>query len=142
MTPPPKAPAPRLLVVAGLLTRGGQLLIARRPDDDPLGAVWEFPGGKLEPGETPAAALARELAEELGIAAEIGAEVERIDYDYSHLSLTLIVHRVTRFAGEPRGLAGQAIAWVEPAALADYSFPAADARLLARLPALLAEDAR
>jgi len=133
---------PRLVVVAGLLTRDGQLLIARRPEGDPLGEVWEFPGGKLEAGESPPAALARELAEELGIAAEIGAEVERIDHDYPHLRLTLIVHWVTRFAGEPRGLAGQALAWVAPAALADYAFPAADARLLARLPALLADGAR
>lgn len=128
----------RIQVVAGLLFRAGRVLIARRPAGDPLGEVWEFPGGKLEAGETPAVALARELAEELGIAAEVGAEVERIDHDYPHLALTLIVHVCPRFAGEPRGLAGQALAWVAPAALADYAFPAADARLLARLPALAA----
>lgn len=139
---PRDASGARLVVVAGLLTRAGRVLIARRPEDDPLGAVWEFPGGKLEPGESPADALARELTEELGIVAEIGAEVERIDHDYPHLRLTLIVHWVTRFVGEPRGLAGQAVAWVAPAALADYAFPAADARLLARLPALMADGAR
>ncbi|MBM4116360.1 8-oxo-dGTP diphosphatase MutT [bacterium] len=132
--------AGRITVVAGVLVRAGSVLIARRPDGDPLGAVWEFPGGKLEPGETPAGALARELREELGIAAEIGPELERIDHDYPQLRLTLIVHRVARFAGEPRGRAGQAIAWVAPGRLGDYPFPAADARLLARLPALLAGE--
>jgi mutator protein MutT len=128
----------RLCVVAGLLFREGRVLIARRPAGDPLGEVWEFPGGKLEAGETAAAALARELAEELGIAAEVGAEIERIDHDYPHLRLTLIVHHCPRFRGEPQGMAGQALAWVAPAALGDYAFPAADARLLARLPALAA----
>jgi 8-oxo-dGTP diphosphatase len=128
----------RIQVVAGLLFRDGRVLIARRPAGDPLGEVWEFPGGKLEPGETPAAALARELAEELGIAAEVGAEVERLDHDYPHLALTLIVHHCPRFQGEPRGRDGQALAWVEPRELGAYAFPAADARLLARLPALAA----
>jgi 8-oxo-dGTP diphosphatase len=126
----------RIQVVAGLLFRAGRVLIARRPAGDPLGEVWEFPGGKLEGGETPSAALARELAEELGIAAEVGAEVERIDHDYPHLALTLIVLHCPRFHGEPHGRDGQALAWVEPASLGDYAFPAADARLLARLPAL------
>ncbi len=128
----------RIRVVAGLLFREGRVLIARRPAGDPLGEVWEFPGGKIELGETPALALARELAEELGIAVEVGAEIERIDHDYPHLRLTLIVHLCPRFAGEPRGLAGQALAWVEPEALGRYAFPAADARLLARLPAIAA----
>lgn len=132
----------RLAVVAGLLLRDGRLLIARRPAGDPLGEVWEFPGGKLEPGETPAAALVRELREELGVEVEVGEEVERIDHDYPHLALTLIVYRCPRWAGEPQGRAGQALAWVEPAALAAYPFPAADRRLLARLPALAARWAR
>ena len=127
-----------ITVVAGVLWRAGRLLVTRRADDDPLGPVWEFPGGKVEPGETPARALARELREELGVDVEVGEELERIRHDYDHVSITLIVLRCPRFAGEPEGREGQALAWLRPDELADYRFPAADAQLLARLPVLAA----
>jgi len=126
---------PEITVVAALLLRGGRFLIARRPADDPLGPVWEFPGGKVEPGESHGAALARELEEELGIRAEVGEEVERVRHAYPHLVVNLHFLRVHGFEGEVRGLDGQEFAWVAPERLGDHEFPAADARLVAGLPA-------
>jgi 8-oxo-dGTP diphosphatase len=127
---------PEITVVAGLIFREGRWLIARRPDDDPLGAVWEFPGGKVEPGESLKAALARELEEELGIRARVGEEVERLRHAYPHLIVELHFLRVLDFTGEAVGREGQDLAWVDADSLADYAFPAADARLLAALPDL------
>lgn len=123
-------------MVAGLIFRGGRFLLTRRRRDDPLGPVWEFPGGKVEPGESHAGALARELGEELGIRAEVGEEVERLTHAYAQRTVHLHFLRVLEFDGAPQGLDGQELAWVLPAALSGFEFPAADARLLARLPAL------
>ena len=115
----------------------GRFLVARRAADDPLGPVWEFPGGKVEPGESLPEALARELAEELGIEAEVAEEIDSILHDYPHLRVRLHFLRCTGCAGEPRGLDGQEIAWMTPAEMLAAPFPAADARLLARLPELV-----
>lgn len=123
-------------VVAALVLEGGRWLVARRPADDPLGPVWEFPGGKVRAGESLAAALERELAEELGIAARAGAEVETIEHAYSHGRVRLHFLRCERLAGRPVGREGQEVAWVPTARIPDLDFPPADARLLARLPAL------
>ncbi len=122
--------------MAGLIFREGRFLIARRPDDDPLGKVWEFPGGKVEPGEALDDALTRELSEELGIRARVGEEVELLRHAYPHLIVELHFLRVLDFAGEAVGREGQTLAWVAPDSLHDYAFPAADARLLALLPTL------
>ncbi len=127
---------PEITVVAGLIFREGSFLIARRPDDDPLGRVWEFPGGKVEPGEALDDALARELFEELGIRARVGEEIEHLRHAYPHLIVELHFLRVLDFAGEAVGKEGQALAWVVPDSLDDYDFPAADAKLLSLLPAL------
>lgn len=125
-------------VVAALVFEDGRWLVARRPADDPLGPVWEFPGGKVQSGEGLAAALERELAEELGIAARAGAEVETIEHATSHRRVRLHFLRCERLAGRPVGLDGQAVAWVPTARIPDLDFPPADARLLARLPELAA----
>ena len=131
------AAAPReITVVAGLILREGRFLVARRPADDPLGPVWEFPGGKVEPGETHAAALARELDEELGIAVAVGEEVERLTHAYPHLTVHLHFLRCELRAGTPVGREGQDTAWMAPARMPAEPFPAADARLIARLPEL------
>lgn len=125
-------------VVAALVLEAGRWLVARRPADDPLGPVWEFPGGKVCAGESLAAALERELAEELGIAARAGELVETIEHAYPHRRVRLHFLRATRVAGRPLGLDGQEVAWVPTARIPDLDFPPADARLLARLPELAA----
>ena len=130
------ASPPEITVVAALLLHGGRFLIARRPADDPLGPVWEFPGGKVEAGECHAAALARALEEELGIRAEVGDEVERVRHAYPHLVVNLHFLRVRDYEGEVEGLDGQEFDWVAPDRLAERELPAADARLVAALPEL------
>jgi 8-oxo-dGTP diphosphatase len=130
-----------ITVVAALICREGRFLVSRRPEDDPLGPVWEFPGGKVEPGESLAAALARELHEELGIEAEVGAEIETLSHDYPNLRVHLHFLNCPAHAGDPRGREGQSIRWMRPAEMLAEPFPEADRRLLARLPALLAAGA-
>lgn len=120
-------------VTAGLVFRDGKLLITRRPDHTHLGGLWEFPGGKLEQGETFETALIRELDEELGIDVEVGELVESIDHDYAEKSVHLRFFRCRWINREPHPHEVAAIAWVTRDELNDYEFPAADARLLDRL---------
>lgn len=122
-------------VTAGLVFRAGKLLITQRPDHTHLGGLWEFPGGKLEPGETFETALVRELAEELGIDVEVGELVESIDHDYPEKSVHLRFFRCRWLAREPHPHEVSDIAWITREELSDYEFPAADARLLDRLRA-------
>jgi 8-oxo-dGTP diphosphatase len=123
-------------VAAGLIRRDGRILIGRRKADQPHALKWEFPGGKLEPGESPAAALRRELREELAIDARIGAEVERYTYCYpGGKPILLIFHAVTDFAGEPRNCIFEEVAWVEPARLAEFDFLEGDLEFVRRLAA-------
>lgn len=120
-------------VVAGVIRDArGQVLLARRTEGRDLAGLWEFPGGKVEPGEAPAAALARELQEELGIHAAIGAPLIRVPQRYPDKRLVLDVHDVAH-RGTPRGLEGQALAWVAPADLPDYPMPPADRPVVAAL---------
>jgi len=95
--------------------------------------LWEFPGGKREPGETPEAALARELHEELGIDADIGAPLIRVPHRYPHKRLQLDVRRVAAWRGTPKGHEGQALAWVPRQKLASYQMPSADRPVVAAL---------
>jgi len=119
-------------VVAAVIERHGKILIARRRADAHLGGLWEFPGGKPEPGESLEAALRREIAEELEAAATVGEEIETIDWSYPDKRVRLHFFRC-RLHGEPRPLEGQDVAWVRPADLHRYEFPAADASLITRL---------
>jgi 8-oxo-dGTP diphosphatase len=114
---------PRTIVVAALIERDGRLLIGQRRATDRHPLKWEFPGGKVEPGEDPAAALHRELEEELRIQAEIGPEVTRYEYQYPGRDpILLIFYRVDRFAGEPRNGAFEQIVWEAPQSLTRYDF--------------------
>jgi 8-oxo-dGTP diphosphatase len=122
-------------VTAGLVFRAGRLLITRRPAGTHLAGLWEFPGGKLEPGETFEAALVRELDEELAIDVEVGELVEAITHDYPEKSVHLRFYRCRWTAREPHPHEVAAIAWITRDELADYEFPAADARLLDKLRA-------
>lgn len=127
----------RLHVAAGVI-RGasGQVLISKRPKDKHQGDLWEFPGGKVEPGETAEAALARELAEELGIAVTSARPLIQVRHDYPDKHVLLDVWEVLSFTGEPHGAEGQPLAWVDVEALPRYAFPAANQPIIAaaRLP--------
>jgi 8-oxo-dGTP diphosphatase len=120
-------------VVAGVLRDArGRILLARRTEGRDLAGLWEFPGGKVEPGESPEDALVRELREELGIEAVVGGPVARVAMAYPGKHLLLDVREVA-FGGQPRGLEGQALAWVPLRKLADYPMPPADVPVVEEL---------
>jgi 8-oxo-dGTP diphosphatase len=124
-------------VAAGvILNESGQILIAQRPDHLHQGGLWEFPGGKLEAGETPRQALDRELQEELDIQVERASPLMTLRHDYPDRRVRLHVWRVERFSGTPQGLQGQPITWVSRSDLPGYEFPAANGPIVtaARLP--------
>lgn len=103
-------------VAAAVIERPGEFLLACRPEGKPYPGYWEFPGGKIEPGESPREALVRELREELGIeATELSPWITRV-YAYTHATVRLHFHRVTAWQGEPRPLEDQAIRWQDPLA--------------------------
>jgi 8-oxo-dGTP diphosphatase len=126
--------APPTEVLAGVIADArGRILLARRTEGRDLAGLWEVPGGKREPDETPEQALARELREELGIEATIGAPLITIPHRYPHKRLRLDVRHIDAWTGSPRGLDGQALAWVPPHKLGSYSMPAADRPVVAAL---------
>lgn len=128
-----------LVSAVALLDADNRVLLAQRPDGKAMAGLWEFPGGKIDPGETPEAALIRELDEELGIdthescLAPIGFASH--GYDDFHLLMPLFVCR--KWNGTPTPREGQTLAWVRPNALKDYPMPAADVPLVAQLQDLL-----
>lgn len=127
----------RIHVAAAVIrSADGRILIAKRPLDKHQGGLWEFPGGKVETDETVEAALARELAEELGISVTAAQPLIQVRHDYPDKQVLLDVWQVTAFDGTPHGAEGQPLAWVKPADLLDYSFPAANRPIVAaaRLP--------
>lgn len=118
-------------VVAGLILRDGKLLICQRTKHQPLPLKWEFPGGKIEEGEQPRAALFRELEEELGIQATIGNEVARLVHEYrSGGAVELRFFLVPDYTGEAENLIFEDIRWVEPAELPQFDFLDADLPLV------------
>lgn len=119
-------------VVAAVVERGGRYLITRRLAGAHLAGLWEFPGGKIRPGEEPEDALKRELREELGVESVVGALIETVDWTYPEKQVRIFFHRCA-VTGEPRPLEGQEMIWIEAAELRAYRFPAADARLVERL---------
>ena len=122
------------VVVAGLLFDKGRLLICQRTPQDRFPNKWEFPGGKIEPGEAPKDALRRELSEELGIDAEIGAEVWRTEHQYpGHPPVQLLFFSVRRYSSVPENRVFQQILWVSLADLTLYDFLEADLPLVERL---------
>lgn len=121
-------------VVAGILVDArGRILLARRGDGRDLAGLWEFPGGKVEPGESPADALARELREEIGVDIDGIEPLIRVPHAYPHKRIALDVYRVRRFTGRARGLEQQALTWVPRDRLIAYSMPAADRPVVAAL---------
>ena len=109
------------------------MLVARRYDDAHLGGLWEFPGGKVEPGESDEAALARELREELGIEVLVGPVWGILAHRYRERAVRLQFRFASRLAGEPRALGCAELRWVEPPELSDLPFPEADHILVEEL---------
>lgn len=121
------------VAVGILIDEAGRVLVTRRAPDAHQGGLWEFPGGKVEEGETILVALARELREELGVLVEASEALIVLEHDYGDKQVRLDVHRVTRWSGEPRGLEGQPLAWQQPEQLQGWAFPAANRPILERL---------
>ena len=124
---------PPIDVVAGVIRRDGLLLISQRMAEDTLGGYWEFPGGKVDPGEALTDALRRELREELGIETEIGAEIQRTVHPYPDRDVRLYFFEATIIAGEPQKLEVADFRWVRMEELMNYQFPEADRPLLEQL---------
>ena len=120
-------------VSAALIFRAGKLLITQRHASSHLGGLWEFPGGKREPGETFEQCLVREIREELGVEISVGELFEEVRHDYPEKSVHLKFFCCRLLAGEPQPLDCAAVRWVDKTGLGSYEFPAADAQLLARL---------
>ncbi|WP_342345627.1 8-oxo-dGTP diphosphatase MutT [Falsirhodobacter halotolerans] len=124
-----------LVAAVALVDDRGRILLAQRPEGKSMAGLWEFPGGKVEEGETPEAALVRELAEELGIevsAADLAPAIfASHSYDTFHLLMPVFLCR--RWQGEVTGREGQALDWAVASALGDYPMPAADIPLIAPL---------
>ena len=121
------------VAVGVILDVDRNILLTRRHDHMHQGGLWEFPGGKLEAGESLSVALARELQEELDITPVKTSPLIEIHHDYGDKSVVLDVHVVWEFSGEPRGLEGQPMAWVSAAQLSDYDFPAANKPIVAAI---------
>ncbi|MFU8883881.1 MAG: 8-oxo-dGTP diphosphatase MutT [Cyanobacteriota bacterium] len=133
----------QVIGVGVVLNRSGEVLIDQRLNEGLLGGLWEFPGGKQEPGEAIEVTIARELHEELAIEVAVGEQLITLDHAYSHKKLRFVVHLCTWLSGEPQPLASQQVRWVRPEQLSDFPFPAANARIIAALLARLqAEDSR
>lgn len=126
-----------ILVAAGVLIEDGKVLVTQRKQGTHLAGQWEFPGGKIEPGEDPRAALARELEEELGIVAAVHEPLEVTFYRYPEKAVLLLFFRATRERGEPRALDVAALRWASARELDPAEFPPADLAVLAKVRALL-----
>ena len=121
-----------IVVVAAVIERDGRVLLSRRLEGTHLAGLWEFPGGKCERGETHQACLAREIHEELGVTADVGAEILATEHTYPERRVRL--HFLTcAIEGEPRSMIGQRLQWVERHELTTFEFPEADAELIAIL---------
>jgi mutator protein MutT len=125
----------RIDVVAAIIRRAGEILITQRLDRAHLGGMWEFPGGKVESGETLESALQREIREELGVKIRVDTLFFTIDHDYPTKSVRLHFFNCTLIEGEPQPLDVADLRWVEPDALVHFQFPPADADLIVRLRA-------
>ncbi|MEO2268692.1 8-oxo-dGTP diphosphatase MutT [Pseudoalteromonas pernae] len=120
-------------VAVGIILRGQQSFICKRPDDKHQGGLWEFPGGKIESGETTTQALARELSEEIAIDVHSSEPFMLIEHDYGDKKVCLDIHKVSDFTGEPKGAEGQQGQWVALTELTQYAFPEANKAILEKL---------
>ncbi len=129
-----RAPIPHKQIgVAVIWNQQGQILIDRRRQDGLLGGLWEFPGGKIEPGETVEACIRREILEELGIAIEVGEHLITIEHTYTHFHVTLNVHHCRHVNGEPQPIECDEVRWVNLHELEQFPFPKANVRIIEAL---------
>ena len=128
-----------LVSAVALIDRDGRVLLAQRPEGKDMAGLWEFPGGKVEPGETPEAALIRELHEELGIDTwqSCLAPLTFASHSYERFHLLMPLFACRKWEGIPRAREGQALKWVRVRDLRDYPMPPADIPLIAALRDLL-----
>jgi 8-oxo-dGTP diphosphatase len=124
-----------LVVAAALVDSDGRVLIAQRPEGKQLAGLWEFPGGKVEPGETPEIALIRELEEELGIVVKQACLAPFVfaSHTYETFHLLMPLYLIRRWEGEPEAKEHKAIKWVRPNDMGNYPMPPADDPLVAWL---------
>ncbi len=130
---PPRRQTPHYDVTAGVIWRGDEFLVAQRPLDKMLGGLWEFPGGKCDPGEALADCLRRELREELAIEVEVGDAVTVVRHAYTHFRITLHAFHCRIVGGEPQTLEVAAIAWTTLADVDRFAMAVTDQRILAAL---------
>ncbi len=133
-------PRPIVLVAAvAMIDPDGRVLLARRPEGKSMAGLWEFPGGKVEAGETPEAALDRELREELGVEICVPclAPLSFASHAYDDFHLFMPLYILRKWDGIARPREGQELAWVRPERLRDYAMPPADAPLVAALETIL-----
>ena len=123
----------RVEVVAAIIRRADEILITQRPDGVHLARLWEFPGGKVEPGESLVSALHREIVEELGVKVRVNDEFFTVDHDYPTKSVRVHFFNCTILEGEPSPIGVADICWVKPQHLDNYRFPPADEGLIRRL---------
>lgn len=124
---------PHVHVVAAAIQKNGRYLLGRRPSDGMLGGLWEFPGGKVESGESYEEALRRELHEELGVETRVGEHVISVDHAYTHLLVTIHLYRCEIVSGSARAIYHDAIKWVSRKRFGEYAFPKANLKFLDRL---------
>ncbi|MEP1767304.1 MAG: (deoxy)nucleoside triphosphate pyrophosphohydrolase [Sulfitobacter sp.] len=124
-----------LVSAVALIDVDGRVLLAQRPEGKSMAGLWEFPGGKVETGETPEAALIRELEEELGIDtwASCLAPLTFASHSYDDFHLMMPLFACRKWSGTPRAREGQVLKWVKPSEMRDYPMPAADVPLIAVL---------
>ena len=128
----------QVIGVGVVLNAAGEVLIDQRLEEGLLGGLWEFPGGKQEPGETIETCISRELMEELAISVRVGEELITVNHAYSHKKLRFVVHLCSWVSGDPQPLASQQVRWVRPESLKEYPFPAANVRIIEALLGRLA----
>lgn len=127
-------PLPHKIIGVGVLWNAQQqILIDRRRPEGMMGGLWEFPGGKLEPGETVEECIKREIWEELAIEIEVGKHLITIEHEYTHMRVTLTVHHCRHLKGVPQPLECDEIRWVTLAEIDQFNFPTANAQIIAAL---------
>ncbi|MEN8636476.1 8-oxo-dGTP diphosphatase MutT [Pseudoalteromonas distincta] len=122
-------------VAVGVIKKNNAIFICKRADEQHQGGLWEFPGGKVEAGESVFVALKRELIEEVGLTIHSSSQLMMIEHDYGDKCVKLDVHVVSNFSGEAHGAEGQPSEWVAISELENYDFPEANAEIIEKIVA-------